>query len=194
MREQPSLNGLDTPVRPTDRLFIGIIPDANTAGRIERCAKGLGAKHALRGLPLGTDRYHITLHHIDDYAGLPPGKVAAAKKAAASIAAAPFEVAFDRAISFSGRPGNRPLVLIGSNGLSALAEFQCVLGQALMKAGLGRSVNRSYAPHMTLLYDRKGVDEQCIETIHWTVNEFVLVHSLLRQTRYEILARWPLRS
>jgi 2'-5' RNA ligase len=37
---------------------------------------------------------------------------------------------------------------------------------------------------VTLLYDECGIKEQPIEPISWTVNEFVLVHSLLGKGRY----------
>jgi 2'-5' RNA ligase len=47
---------------------------------------------------------------------------------------------------------------------------------------------------MTLLYDDRSVAEQAVETIGWTAREFVLVHSLLGQTRHIPLGRWPLRG
>jgi len=64
-------------------------------------------------------------------------------------------------------------------------------GGALAKAGVGA---RQSTPHLTLLYDARRVDEQPIDPIRWTVREFVLVHSLLGQTRYIPLGKWPLRG
>jgi hypothetical protein len=43
--------------------------------------------------------------------------------------------------------------------------------------------------HVTLLYDKRVVDEQPI-----TVREFVLVRSLHGQTRHTDVARWQLRG
>jgi 2'-5' RNA ligase len=38
------------------------------------------------------------------------------------------------------------------------------------------------------------VARRAIEPITWTVNEFVLVRSLVGQGRHEVLARWPLHG
>lgn len=73
-------------------------------------------------------------------------------------------------------------------------RFQQALGLEMMNAGLGRWANLQYTPHVTLPYDDRCVAEQVVETIDWTANEFVLVHSLIGQNRHVPLARWPLRS
>jgi RNA 2',3'-cyclic 3'-phosphodiesterase len=103
-------------------------------------------------------------------------------------------VVFDRVMSFRGKSGNRPLVLRGDDGLAALTAFQQVLGEAMMKAGLWRWAKPNYTPHVTQLYADRGIAEQVVERVGWTVREFVLVRSLLGQTRYIPLARWPLRG
>ena len=194
MSEQLSLMAFETAPQPTDRLFFAIFPDADAAARIARHARHLRGEHGLTGGSLATERFHITLHHLGDYAGLPQDVVGAAAEAATTVTTPEFNVVFDRVLSFSGRSGNRPLVLRGDNGLVALAAFQQALGLALRKAGLGRWVARSFTPHVTLLYDDISVAEQPIEPLDWTVREFVLVHSLLGQTRHVPLARWPLQK
>ena len=192
MPEQFSLTGFDPP-KLTDRLFFAIFPDTAAATRIARLAQHLRGEHELKGKPLETRRLHVTLHHLGDYPGLPREIVAAAAKAAATVAMPAFEVSFDRALSFSARPGNRPFVLCGSDGGGALAAMQCILGAALGKAGFaaGRA-KPPYTPHVTLLYDDSLVAERPVESVAWTVSEFVLVHSLLGQSRHVPLARWPL--
>ena len=101
----------------------------------------------------------------------------------------PFEVSFDRTASFRGRSGNRPFVLIGEKGLRRLQSFRQMLGAAMTRRGLRRLANTNFTPHVTLLYDARGVDEYPIEPIGWTVTEFVLVRSL---NGHEHLVRWPL--
>jgi 2'-5' RNA ligase len=64
----------------------------------------------------------------------------------------------------------------------------------MRKVGLGRRVDARFTPHVTLLYDSRLVAEQAVSPIHWTAHELVLVHSLLGQTRYVPLARWPLQA
>lgn len=193
MPEQLSLMGLGAPPRKTDRLFFAIFPDAAAAVRIAQLAHRLRGEQGLKGKPLETARFHVTLHHLGDYAGLRPDIVAAAVEAAATVAMPPFEAAFDRALSFSVRPGNRPFVLRGGEGVAALTAFQQTLAAALGKSRLWDRVKSQYTPHMTLLYDDRVIAELPTETVKWTVREFVLVHSLLGKTVHVPLARWPLR-
>ena len=68
---------------PTERLFFAVMPDAVTAARIAELADGLRGDHGLEGWPLACERLHVTLHHLGDYAGLPPGLLAKAQQAAA---------------------------------------------------------------------------------------------------------------
>jgi RNA 2',3'-cyclic 3'-phosphodiesterase len=192
MPEQLSLPGFEAAPQPTDRLFFAIFPDVDAAARIAQLARRLRSEHGLKGKPLATKRLHVTLHYLGDYVGLPQAIVAAASAAAATVALPSFEVALDRVASFSGRPRNRPFVLLGGDGVAALTAFQQALGTALEKAGLGSRAKSPYTPHVTLLYGNHSVAGQAVETVGWTVHEFVLVHSLLGRTRHVPLARWPL--
>ncbi len=176
----------------TDRLFFGLFPDAEAAARIADAAQQLRAKHGLSGRPLQTDRFHVTVSHIDDFAGLPDRVVKAALEAGASVQAAPFEAAFDRAASFANKRDKKPFVLQGGDGLAALKTFQQSLSLAMAKAGLKDYVERSFTPHVTLLYDGAAVPATPVAPIAWTVRELVLVHSLLGQTKHVALARWTL--
>ena len=194
MPEQLSLAGFEAARKPTDRLFFAIYPSADAATRIAQLAERLRGAHGLKGRPLPTERFHVTLHHLGDYPGLPQDVVAAADAAASGLAAPPFEVVFNRAGSFSGKPGNRPLVLRGGDGVIALAAFQQALGAAMKNAGLGRWVQPHFTPHVTLLYDAHGMPELPVEPLGWTVREFVLVNSQLGQNRHVPLARWQLQG
>ncbi len=113
MPDQPSFPGFELrqPSRPKDRLFLGVFLDLDAAERAANLSRNLRKELNLKGRPLPPERSHITRPHIDDYAGLPPQVVAAICDAAAKVGTDPFEVEFDRVASFSGRPGNRPLVL-----------------------------------------------------------------------------------
>ncbi len=152
--------------------------------------------HGLSGKPLLTERFHITLHHLGDFAGLPPHIVAMAEEAGAAAAAAvaPVDITLDRAMSFVAKPGKHPYVLLGSDGVAALVNFQRALGAAMAKTGLKVSLAKStFTPHVTLLYDAHSVAEHAVELVSWTAQELVLVHSLLGQTKHVPLARWALR-
>lgn len=176
---------------PTDRLFLAVFPDEAAKDRLDALAHGLRAGRGLSGRPLARDRFHCTLRHLGDFAGVPQHIVDAASRAAASLVSTPaFDVTFDRLVSFGGRE-QKPWVLLGGEGAEGLQALHSKLQPALAKIpGVPRETRLT--PHVTLLYDRTGVPEQAIDPIGWTVNEVVLVHSLLGQTRHVPLARWSL--
>jgi 2'-5' RNA ligase len=176
----------------TDRLFFAIFPDPATAADIARQADALRTTHQLGGRPLAPERFHITLHHLGDHAGVRRDIVAMAGEAAEAMTTSPFDVTFDRAASFNNG-GNNPFVLQGGEGLEDLKAFQRDLGLAMARAGLGKLVDKSFTPHVTMLYDRRLVAEQPITPIRWTVGGFTLIHSLLGRTEHIPLARWTLR-
>ncbi|WP_158903678.1 RNA 2',3'-cyclic phosphodiesterase [Burkholderia sp. L27(2015)] len=188
--------GLEPQPQPrlADGLFFAVFPDSHTAARIAQLAQRLRSEHALKGQPLETQRFHVTLHYLGNYAGLPQDIVAKASAAAQTVAIPQFDVAFDRVASFSRKRRDSPFVLLGEEGVAALTAFQQTLGVALEHAGFEGIIKSHYTPHVTLLYGDHAVASQVVETLRWSVREFVLVHSLLGQTQYLQLARWQLRS
>ncbi len=107
---------------------------------------------------------------------------------------APFDVVFDRAVSFNRTDRPPPVVLRPSNDPTALVTFHRRIGDAMRKTGLCRQVTSRFTPHITLLYDHHVVKERSIEAVRFKVRDFALVHSLLGRSRYIELARWPLRD
>lgn len=178
----------------TDRLLFWVIPDAGSASSATQRRRELRAKHRLRGKAIATERLHVTVHHVGDFAGLPQGIVGKTCAVASAVSMWPFTVEFNGALSFRGRPGKLPFVLQGDDGVFGLLVLQHRLGRVMENAGLGRA-NPHYIPHMTLLYgDRLVADEPVKPPIRWAVHEFVLVHSLLGRGRYNVLGRFPLRA
>ena len=189
MRAQHSHFGFEAPA--TDGLFFALFPDAGAAQQLARTAQQLCIRHRLFGRVLAPERFHVSLLGFGAHAGVPPDLVAGAAEAAAAIAASPFDVSFDRAVSFLGK--QRPLVLCSGDDVPALIALQRTLGQAVQAQGLGRA-KPQYTPHVTMLYDERAVEDHAIEPVRWTVREFVLVHSLRGQGQYVPLGRWPLRG
>ncbi len=190
MAAQSSLPGFAPPAA-TDRLFLAVFPDPAPAARLAALAADQCARHGLRGKPLLPGRLHVTLFHLGDWAGLPPGVVDATMKAAARVRAAPFEVVFDRVASFDGRRDRLPFVLRCEGGNTALRAFQAELGGLLREAGVVPA-GSGFEPHVTLAYDARKVVAEPVPPIGWRVDEFVLVHSLLGRTRHIRLGGWPL--
>jgi 2'-5' RNA ligase len=170
------------------RFFLAAVPDVGTAERIHRLAGVLKRAHKFDGKLIAPERLHISLFFLGD---MSERFIHAACEAATELRTEPFEVSFDRTASFGGRPGNRPFVLIGENGLRRLEAFRRMFGAALTRSGLRRVVNTNFTPHVTLLYDARSVDEHPIQPIFWTVTEFVLIRSM---KGHHCLGRWPLRA
>ncbi|AOR66422.1 2'-5' RNA ligase [Burkholderia stabilis] len=186
---QLTLPGFDVPPpAPEHRIFFAAMPDPATAARIAGMAESLQSG---KGGVLRTERLHVTLCSLGDFAYVPDATIARARAAAERIDARSFGVTFDQLLSFNGRLGHRPLVLAGQAGLEALIDFQQRLRDAFGKAGLRVSRAR-FTPHVTLLYGERRPDQYKIDPITWTVREFVLIHSWLGRTHYDVIGRWPL--
>jgi 2'-5' RNA ligase len=188
---QGGFAGFEPPV-PTDRLFLALFPDAATAARIAALAASERERHGLHGKPLRSDRLHVTLFHLGDWAGVPDDLVAAASRAAMALRESPFELAFDTVASFAARRAQKPFVLKAESGNQALRDFHADLARGLRRAGLAQWTRGNFEPHVTLAYDQQLVPPRSVEPIAWRAREFVLVHSLLGQTRHIRLASWSL--
>jgi 2'-5' RNA ligase len=191
MSQQSSLPGF-APAAATDRLFLAIFPDHETAEQLAVLAATQCARQGLRGRPLAPGRFHVTLFHLGDSAGLRQDVVDAASKAASRVQTASFELGFDQVASFAGRRDKLPFVLKAGSGNAALRAFHVELAAQLRVAGLAAFAGGNFEPHVTLAYDACMVAPATVAPVAWRAREFVLVHSLLGRTRHVPLARWAL--
>ena len=190
----PQLSRLDPTSEHTSNLFFALFPDADTAAELAGLGARLREQCGLKGHVLDADQFHVSLCHIGTYDGdVPEGILTQARRAAASIAVQPFDVTFDHARSIAG-DHNKPFVLMSRERNSAIKSLQHALGQALTRAGLGRWVATAYNPHVTLLYDAHDVTMEHIAKVAWTAREFVLVRSLIGESRYVRLDVWPFQT
>jgi RNA 2',3'-cyclic 3'-phosphodiesterase len=177
---------------PTSNLFLALFPDRYSATQLTHLAKSQRARHRLRGKPLAETRFHLSLHrlvHLDHVLKDLVRDVSVAAEGAAG-AVPPFEVKFDRVCSFRG---SGAFVLWSPGGNRALLEFRKTLGMALRSCGVPCDPSK-FQPHVTLLYDDRAVVEEVVESVSWVVNEFVLVRSVVGETKYDFLERWKLRG
>lgn len=174
-----------------DRIFLAVLPDAETAARIHALAETLKAENKFEGTLIRPEHLHITLFHLGDWNSLPADIVARGGAAAAEVAMAPFEIRCPRAESFRNSTGVYPFVLLPEP--APLGPLHTALGAALTRQGLGGATHGDFKPHVTLLRDTTRVKPKAVEPIVWTVREIVLVHSLLGKTTHNHLGRWELR-
>ncbi len=174
-------------------LFFATYPNPDVATDIGTLAQRLCAHHGLKSRLRQKELFHFTLVDLSDCVGALERVIALASASeAGTVSMPPFTVALDHVVPF-GRSRKGPLVLEGGDGVAALVVLHQALAEAMTKAGL-RIKAKSYTPHLTLLYDRGEVARHAVETISWTVREFVLVQSLIGHGKHVPIARWPLGS
>lgn len=188
------LFGREEAPRQIERLFFGIMLPAEAALSAVDVLEESRDTQGLRGRAIRQDRLHVTLIHVGDYQGMPPQSVIdALKQAGESVTPAAFDVAFDRASSFSGAPGRHPHVLLGDKGVEALKAFRADLLKAVVREGVKPLSRQDFNPHVTLSYADRRLPERPIRPISWRPEEFVLIHSEVGRSIYHTLGRWPLR-
>jgi len=172
------------------RLFLAAVPDARTAACIYHLAEVVKRARRFDGKLIEPDCLHKTLFFLDDGRGSRERTVRMTCEAAQQERMPSFEVSFDRIASFRGKPGHHPFALLGDDGLSRL--LWRTPDAAMARNGLRHLVTTDFTPHVTLLYDKRKVDEQPIEPIFWRGRRVRahLIHSMDGHTH---LARWPLR-
>lgn len=178
---------------PDDHVFFAIPVPNEVQPQVVALQTSLRREHELAARPIASHRLHISLHSLGPYTSLPLKALATAIQAGAAVKTAPFQVTFDRVLSFRSS-GALPLVLAGGPGLIALCAVYTALGVKLVQTFPGLPVRSSFTPHVTLLYVDHPIAEQAIETISWTVHEFVLIHSVLGRRQHIVLVRFPLRG
>jgi 2'-5' RNA ligase len=138
-------------------------------------------------------RYHATLHFLGDYALLRQDVVDAAVAAAGKLRMAPFEWVLYEATSFHGR--QPPCILRSSSVPEPLQQLWLDLRHALVLAGQGRHVARNFTPHVTVAYSHAALlDVTPIEPVAWRVERVALIHSVVGEQDYQVLAEWSLQA
>lgn len=174
-------------------LYFAALPDAPMSVSADGIARDVRRRFGLTATPISAERLHVSLLSIGGFSGsCPPTVIDAVLRAAATVSMAPFRGAFDRVASFSAGHGKQALVLTGEgDGIAGFVRLGRALRQAMMKAGLRLPRQSGSSPHLTLMYESRSCDFP-IEPIGWTVSRFVLVDSLVGQSRHVHLGQWSL--
>ncbi|WEZ84786.1 2'-5' RNA ligase family protein [Rhizobium sp. 32-5/1] len=173
-------------------LFLAIVPERDTALQAVEIGRHAAVEYGLSRHLRPHQLMHVSLNAVGAYTHLPDDVVFTVSEAMSAVRAMPFEVSFDRIMSFA-TGYSRPLVLTSAVRSEEMMDLHVQLAKEMWSAGLIFSYNPRFKPHMTLLYDEATVAErELAEPVRWTVREFVLIHSLVGRSEYEYLGRWPL--
>jgi 2'-5' RNA ligase len=186
------VGGSDAQAAEVHRLFLALLPDAATRARLAQAAAALrSAQPGLRARWVNPTRYHATLHFLGDHASLRQDVVAAATAAAQALRTPAFEWVLDQAAGFRGR--QPPCILHSASVPAPLQQLWQELRHALLLAGQGRHLEAGFTPHVTLAYSHGTVPGVTpIAPLVWPVDRVALLHGVVGQPDYQLLAQWPL--
>jgi len=171
-------------------LFLAIFPEFTDARQFTGLASELRGQYRLLGKLLLQDRLHITLLKVDGFVDeIPREKIDAAVAAASRVDCAPFEITFDRAMSF--KESNAFVLRCDGKSDEAIARLRQPLAKALRQ--FGHRPQSSSTPHMTMLYDPQLVAEHPIQPISWTATRFALILSHVGLGHHQWIKEWNLR-
>jgi len=171
------------------KVFFAIRPDADAAQEAHQLAR---TRRGQGGWLMPQERLHVSLNPVASAAEIPMSCVARALEAAATVAARPFVLAFNRLGTWGGRPGERAVVLWGEEGVAGAFGLHRTLHEALVGAGVSRPPRALFEPHLTLLHKERDRPPEFIAPVRWWVREFLLIDSIHGEGRHEVLGRWRL--
>jgi RNA 2',3'-cyclic 3'-phosphodiesterase len=145
------------------------------------------------GEDLRRNTLHMTVQCLAETKSLDAGLVERARLAASALRVAPFELCFDRLMTFGGGTGNRALVL-GTDGRNDRAnDLAAALHESLHEAGFMLRKRKTILPHVTLAYGVGFAETRHLaEPVRWTIRDITLIDSLQGQGRHIPLGNWPL--
>lgn len=133
------------------------------------------------------DLLHITLLPFVDLTETPPGFVPALIALLDNFGADTFRVIFDRIVA------NGSTFLLGSEPMAGVRRFQSELTRYLRRQSFPFFGERPN-PHITIRYGSGGLGDRIIDPISWTIDEILLIESIVREKRHKVHGRWSLRS
>ena len=140
----------------------------------------------------GPDLLHVTLISLYDLHYAPPEWLPATIAALDGFVAAPFALRFDRI------ENRKAVTLRTRDPLAEARAFQKALVNHLLREKAPIMDGTTPEPHITINYrgDRLGSETLGKKTppIGWTVDEIILMESIVGKTTHVEHGRWPLRA
>ena len=129
---------------------------------------------------------HSTLLSLFDLHRAPPDWLPRTIAALDSFHAAPFPLAFDRI------ENRKAVTLRTRDPLTQARAFQAALVGHLLAHKAPLMLGTTPEPHVTINYAGDRLRAQKIAPIGWTVDEILLVESIVGKTTHIVHGRWPL--
>ena len=172
-------------------LFFALMPEGPDAAQAHALALDLCRRKRLSGAARPRSTLHVSLWPIGRRMreAPPRGLVSLAAKAASQVTACPFTVAMNRVESWTHNRAKGPVALLGDEGVIGVDQLHHRLANAF-----GQAPDQGFNAHMSLAWTATPFAPEPVEPLVWTVREFVLAHSFVGQSRYEILERFPLEG
>ena len=177
--------------------FLSFFPDPNTAERMIELGNRIRIEKKMHSRLRPLTHLHVSLHFFGYGSDVSESLAAILDPVCKSATAQtpPFEIELDRVMSFRGRPGNHPFVLLGDDQKNAdLNRLHQFLEGQLVKHRLSARPNNKFVPHVTLLYDDNIFAPAPTNPLTWKVGEIVLVRSEVGATKYKRTAHWALNG
>lgn len=165
-----------------DNFFLALMPPADCLNDIFAAQKLVHG-----GKLMNAPRLHITMYLLDPEAlnlGASLGRLQALMSAASLPAA---RVIFDQVVGASGTG-----LLLGTDRMEGMFGLRDRLVALLEPQGIVQFPHYRFNPHMTLMRGKVEKSQIAVDPISWDAQEIALVHSFVGQSRYEIMATWPL--
>ncbi len=136
----------------------------------------------------GPELLHMTLLTLYDLHRAPPAWLPATIAALDTFSAAPFPVAFDRI------ENHKAVTLRTRDPLTEARAFQRTLVVHLLARKAPLMLGTTPEPHVTINYAGDRLRGAKTPPIGWTVEEILLVESVVGKTAHVEHGRWPLTA
>jgi RNA 2',3'-cyclic 3'-phosphodiesterase len=134
----------------------------------------------------GPDLLHVTLLKLFDLHYAPPEWLPAVIAALDAFEGTAFPLAFDRI------EARKAVTLRARSPLLEARAFQAALVRHLLERPAPLMLGTTPEPHVTINYRSDGLGTRKIEPIGWTVDQILLVESVVGKTTHVEHGRWPL--
>jgi 2'-5' RNA ligase len=195
MNEQLSLFEAPRSGGVSYNLVLAIFPDDHTTQQVSNLGNSLRKRHGMYGRIRPTSHLHVSLPLPRNLRDVPKTVVENVGRVckAVTMIAHPFEIKFDRVMSFRGGSGNHPVVLLNADhGSDGIMGLHGLLLAEFVKLGSATYPTPKIVPHLTVLYDKQELAPRPVEPVCWAVKEIVLVLSEVGAAKYHRLGCWRL--